>query len=126
MKKASKTKQTAGKNSAKDNDIVAVIFRLLGDLPGVSVMEKFHHASFLVGKKVFAYMRPDGVVMKLPRERIEELLLTRADACHLVMGKRVMKEWMVIMHDDLNQYREDVKLFKEAAAFVRAVRKPKL
>lgn len=92
---------------------MAEISRLLGNLRGVSVMEKFHHASFLVGKKVFAYTRPDAVVMK-SRERIEKLLQTRGDACPLVMGKRVMKEWMVTKHDDLNQYREDVKLFKRS------------
>jgi hypothetical protein len=90
-------------------------------VPGITTQKKLHHTSFLVKKKVFAFTRPDGVVLKLPEERIRELLDSHP-ATLLVMGKRVMREWVVLRHDDLDAYRKDKKLFLEAMAFVASIK----
>jgi len=90
---------------------------MLEGLPGVSVQRKVHNVSFLVRKKVFAFTRRDGVVLKLPEETVRGLVSKR-QASHLVMGKRVMREWVVIQHNDSSRYREDLDLFQEAIAFV--------
>jgi hypothetical protein len=100
-----------------EDQVAAVLSKMLKDLPRVSIKEHFSHASFLVGKKVFAFMRNDGIAMKLPKEKIRELIETR-NASPLVMGKRTMKEWVVIEHSDANAYKKDFDLFKEAIAFV--------
>ena len=100
-----------------EDQVAAVLSKMLKDLPHVSIKEHFSHSSFLVGKKVFAFMRNDGVAMKLPKEKIRELIENR-NASPLVMGKRTMKEWVVIEHIDPNAYRKDIELFKEAIAFV--------
>jgi hypothetical protein len=91
------------------DDVAAVLTLLLEDLPEVSVQQHEGHVSFLAGKKVFAFTRPDGVAMKLPRHKIHELS-GRDDISMLVMGKRVMKEWVVVTHADAD-------LFKALAAF---------
>lgn len=41
-----------------------------------------------------------------------------ADARVLVMGKRVMKEWVVIGREDPREFENDLALFEEAMAFV--------
>jgi hypothetical protein len=102
-----------------DNKLITVLSSMLEGLPGVSVGRKVNHASFLVGKKVFAYTQEDGVVIKLPKEKIKELVDTK-NASLLVMGQRVMKEWVVIKHKDPEAYKKDLELFKEAIAFVSA------
>jgi hypothetical protein len=51
----------------------------------VRVAKKSHNASFFIGNNVFAFARPEGVVIKLPRERIKELVEER-NASPLVMA----------------------------------------
>ena len=129
---AEKTQSTAVKKKALDPasspgaDLAAVVSMLLEGLPGVTTQRKFHNTTFLVKKKVFAFTRPDGAVLKLPEVKIRELMDTRP-ATPLVMGRRVMREWVVLRHDlrhdDPGAYRKDKKLFLEAMAFVSSLSK---
>ena len=100
-----------------DRELSLVIEMVLGRLPGSSVQMKFHHASFLVGGKVFGFTRPNGMVLKLPKGRVEELTQTR-NASALVMGKRVMKEWVLLEYAELSECRGDLELLAEAMRFV--------
>lgn len=97
--------------------LTTILSSMLADIPQVQVGTHLNHTNFLVGNKVFAYIQGDGVVLKLPKEKAQELVETE-QAVPLVMGKRVMKEWVVITHADLQAYRQDEALFKEALAFV--------
>ncbi len=90
---------------------------LVGKLPKVTVGQKFGHVNFTVGKKVFAFSRPDGVAMKLPLATVDALVLQKK-AARLVMGQKVMKEWVVLKHPKPADYRGDLGLFKESAKFV--------
>ena len=125
---AKKTQPTAAKKEALDPafsrgaNLAAVVSTLLAGLPGVTTQREFHNTSFLVKKKVFAFTRPDGAVLKLPEVKIRELVDT-GPAARLVMGKRVMREWVVLRHDDPGAYRKDKKLFLEAMAFVSSLTK---
>jgi hypothetical protein len=94
-----------------------VLGSLLDGLPDVGRKKAFGHDSFVVGKKVFLFPNADGVVLKLPRERIQELM-ARKKAAPLVMGKRVMKEWAVLKAASPADCRKDLPLYKEALAFV--------
>jgi hypothetical protein len=90
---------------------------MLRELPGVAVRSRPGHASFHAGKKVFAFTRPEGVAMRLPKEKIADLA-GRRDVSILVMGKRVMKEWVVVAHKSSAAYKKDLELFKISASFV--------
>jgi hypothetical protein len=72
---------------------------------------------FWWGDKVFAFIQGDGVALKLPKDKIQALVEAR-QAEPLVMGKRTMKEWVVIRHEKPEQYQQDEALFKAAIAFV--------
>lgn len=105
-----------------DPGLVVAASNLLGTLPGVTEEKTETHATFLIGDKIFAFTRNGGgMALKLPRERIAELV-RQEDFKPLTMGKRTMKEWMLIDHRKTADYKKDLELFKEAMAFV-AVKK---
>lgn len=100
-----------------DNDLVTILSSLLKDIPHVSIMKKFHNTSFLIGKKVFAFTKGNGVVMKLPKGKIKELV-DKENAEPLVMGKRVMQEWVIIKYKYSSESKKAFGLLKEAMSFV--------
>src|SRR5882757_4260964 len=107
-----------------DARLIATLSSLLGSLPDISEEKTETHATFLIGRKVFAFTRSSGpgVALKLPKERIAALQ-QREDITQLTMGKRTMKEWIVIEHPKPADYKKDLALFKEARAFVEAAKK---
>jgi len=107
-----------------DPKLIATLSSLLGPLPDVTEEKTETHATFLIRKKVFAFTRSSGpgVALKLPKDRIAALL-QREDITLLTMGKRTMKEWIVIEHPKPAEYKKDLALFKEARAFVDAEKK---
>jgi len=107
-----------------DPKLIATLSSLLGPLPDVTEEKTETHATFLIKKKVFAFTRSSGpgVALKLPKEKIAGLL-HRKDITQLTMGKRTMKEWIVIDHPKPTDYKKDLALLKEAKAFVEAGKK---
>ncbi|MGH9597000.1 MAG: hypothetical protein ACRD3K_09405 [Edaphobacter sp.] len=107
-----------------DPGLIATLSSLLAPLPGVEQKQLPTHITFTAGKKVFAFTRSSGsrVALKLPKERIAALL-QRDDIVLLTMGKRTMKEWIVIEHEKPADYKKDLALFKEAKAFVETKKK---
>ncbi len=101
------------------NELREVLAAMLAKMPRVVIGKKLNSMNFTVGKKVFAFTKGDGVVMKLPPETVRKLVDAGA-ATLLIMGKRVMKEWVVIRHPNPNDFKKDLGLFKEAMAFVAA------
>jgi hypothetical protein len=103
-----------------DPVLVTAISRLLAPLPSITEEKTQTHATYFVGKKIFAFTRSGnggGVALKLPKERIAELL-KRDDITKLKMGKRTMTEWILLDHAKPAGYMEDLDLFKESIAFV--------
>ena len=98
-------------------DLSTTLAFMLADQPGVRIGKHIHNINFLVGEKVFAFLRDDGVALKLPRDTCQALIAQK-QAIPLVMGKRAMKEWIVLQHTELEDYKKDLDLFKESIAFV--------
>ncbi len=100
-----------------DQQLATILSSMLEGIPQVHRGTHLHHTNFLVGEKVFAFTQGGGVALKLPKAKIQALV-EAAYAAPLVMGKRTMKEWVVIKHAEPEAYRQDEALFKEAIAFV--------
>ena len=109
-----------------DAKLIATLSTLVGTLSGVSEKKFDNHTSFFTGSNVFAFTSKTAnrVVLKLPKERIAALL-QRDDIALLTMGKRTMKEWIVIERVKPADYKKDLTLFKEAKAFVETENKKK-
>src|ERR1700752_772223 len=99
------------------NDLAAALASMLGKIPRVVVGKKFNSFNFTVRKKVFAFTKDGGVVLKLPPEKAKALLKART-ASLLVMGKRTMKEWVVIRYKESADAKKHLTLFKEAMDYV--------
>jgi hypothetical protein len=100
------------------DDLSTILAFMLADLPGVRVGKHIHNINFLIQEKVFAFIKgEEGVAMKLPRDKCQELI-AHQQAIPLVMGKRVMKEWIVLQHEEAEDYKKDLALFQESIAFV--------
>ena len=104
-------------SEAGNSSLAALASFVQQTFPQVEVRWKLHHASFLIGGKVFAFTRPEGVVLKLPEERIHALTQTR-NAEFLVMGKRTMREWVLLRYAHHAECAEDGMLLEEALRFV--------
>jgi hypothetical protein len=120
-RKKTTAKRRTGTSAAKPAaiDLAAARDFAAAHLPGAEVNGKFGGASFFTGGKVFAFSRPKGLVLKLPAETIASLIATR-EAQHLVMGKRVMREWALLPLAAREGYAGEVPLLKAAMAFVRS------
>ena len=106
-----------------DADLVVAVSKLLAAFPGVIEEKSATHATFLAGKKIFAFTRHGGgMALKLPRERIAELV-RHHDFAPLTMGTRTMKEWILIDHKRPADYKKDLALFQEAITFVAEKKK---
>ena len=99
------------------NEISTVLSSMLEKLPDVVVGRKLNSTNFTVRKKVFAFTKGGGVVLKLPPETVKSLIRTRT-ASLLVMGKRTMKEWVVIDYKDPADAKKHLALFEEAMKYV--------
>src|SRR5690348_16137834 len=103
-----------------EKDLATILASFFERNPQVSMGKHFNATSFLVGRKIFAFLRKEGgVELKLPKAKADELV-QKNYALPLVMGKRVMKEWVVIVHSDPEEYKQDKELFRQALAFVRS------
>jgi hypothetical protein len=101
-----------------EKEITEALTAMVDGVAGVKVKPFGARANYTVGakQKIFAFTRKDGVVLKLPAERVKALQEThRASA--LVMGKKTMKEWVVMPYADAAALRRDLKLLKEAMRF---------
>jgi len=64
-----------------------------------------------------SFTKDGGVVVKLRPKTVKALLKART-ASWLVMGKRTMKEWVVIRYQDASDARKHLSLLKEAMDYV--------
>jgi hypothetical protein len=106
----------AGRGVAKV-DVAAARTFAANRLDGAQVAEKFGNASFSVGGKVFAFTRPEGLVLKLPPDVLARVVAER-EAGPLVMGKRVMREWVLLRLDGPEKYCGELELMQVAMKFV--------
>jgi hypothetical protein len=92
-------------------------------IPGCVAGAKFGHGSLHVGDKIFAFTRTDeSAAVKLPEARIAELIASGGEMHLLQMGQRTMREWVVVPNIAAT---ENLKLLKEAMAYVASLPKEK-
>jgi predicted DNA-binding protein (MmcQ/YjbR family) len=84
----------SGKSSNPRNELAAILVK---KVPGAELSWKFGNASLVIGDKVFAFpsKNNNGLILKLPAHDIAALVET-GTARPLVMGKRTMREWVVV------------------------------
>jgi hypothetical protein len=85
-------------------------------ISGSTVGVDFGHGCLMIDNKIFAFTRSDeSAALKLPEARIAELVAGNAEIGPLIMGKRTMREWVVIPEIAAPH---NLKFLKEAMAYV--------
>jgi hypothetical protein len=113
------TPRTAPVRKYRD-DVLAAVTDLLAERPEVSPRAMFGHPGFAVGGKMLACLYNDGVAVKLP-ETIAQTATARPDVEPFRPYGKMMREWVLITHDDLSAYAGDMDLFEAAIAYVAEV-----
>jgi hypothetical protein len=79
------------------------------------------HGCLMIDNKIFAFTRPDeSAALKLPEARITGLLASDGEIRPLIMGKRTMREWVVVPNIAIPG---NLKLLHEAMAYVASLPK---
>ena len=92
---------------------------LLIGMPGVKLGKAFGHSAYKVNGKVFAFVLNTGVAIKLPAERVQELLPAHPEMNIFQVAEGIVwKEWLTIEHPDADDYVQDIGLFEESVQFV--------
>ena len=99
------------------NDLDSRVSTLLKGLPGVTVIQKRNHISVTCNDKVFAYSRQIGLVIKLPRSRVDEIE-EAGEGIRLAMGSKEMSEWAVVAVPEDGDLGHLGSLLDESLAFV--------
>jgi len=64
--------------------------------PGVTLERAFSRISLMVGGKLFASAGHGGLLIKVPAERVAELIANGEGQPFRTGGNRVMREWVVV------------------------------
>jgi TfoX/Sxy family transcriptional regulator of competence genes len=102
------------------DDVLAAITDLLADRPEATPRGMFGHPGFAVGGKMFACLYDDGVAVKLPEDLAASALSRPHVEAFRPYGKS-MRQWVLLVHDDLAAYTGDLDLFEAAIAYVAGV-----
>jgi TfoX/Sxy family transcriptional regulator of competence genes len=102
------------------DDVLAAVTALLAERPEVSPRAMFGHPGFAVGGKMLACLYENGVAVKLPVEAAQAAVARPGIEPFRAYGK-VMREWVLITHDDTAAYAGDTDLFEAAIEYVASV-----
>jgi hypothetical protein len=80
----------------------------------------FGHPAYYIGGKLFASLYMDGVCVKLPESRVQELLRKKRIVPFEPMGRK-MREWILIIHENSNDYLKDKRIFQESIEYIASL-----
>ena len=78
------------------SDSYRLVQAALSDLPNVTTRKMFGAEAFFHGRRMFAFLREDLVVLKLPESQREELLEARAARPFLVNENAGFGRWVEV------------------------------
>lgn len=102
-------------------DLKPIIDELI-DRPGVKPGKSFGYPSYKAPNgKIFAFVGSKGLILKLPQDRVQELIAAH-DEMHQFSpggdGSGVWKAWINIDHPDAEVYHQYQHLIDEAMEYV--------
>ena len=83
--------------------------------PGVTIGRALSNEGLMVGGKLFAFLRRERLVVKLPLERVAEVIATGTGA-PAIMGTRTMKQWLEVTRE-----ADWAQLARESYDYVRVL-----
>ncbi len=102
-------------------EIKRVLDSFLLEIPIVVTGKMFGYPAYYVNRKLFACVYEDGVGIKVPYERAQELIGKEGIIPFIPMGRREMIEWIQINRTQPEEYLKDREIFEESIEYVAAL-----
>jgi hypothetical protein len=116
------TPETISNNVSNQNynpDEKAVYEPILLSLPGVKAGKAFGHPAYKVNGKVFAFAVLRGLTIKLPEDRVNELMADHPDFRYFSPdGNLTWKSWLLIQVSSPDEFADYEPLYMESVQFV--------
>lgn len=97
----------------------AVVDEMILGVPGVTGGKAFGYPAYRFGKRIFCWAVENGITIKLPAPRIEELLAGDPNAAYFSPGEgTIWREWIMFKRADPEDYHDLRGLFDESIAYV--------
>jgi hypothetical protein len=90
---------------------------LLLVIPGIATGKGFGHIVYKVNGKIFCFVGDEQIILKLPQKRVKAVIADLPEAKPFE-ANGVWKEWVAIVHDDPEAYRQHEDLYHESLEFV--------
>jgi len=97
-----------------------VLDSFLLDIPFVKPGKMYGHPAYYVGGKLFSSLFMDGVCVKLPESRVKKLIDNKAIFPFEPMGRK-MREWILIVRGNSEEYLNDRSIFEESVEYVSSL-----
>ncbi len=88
--------------------------------PLVKPGKMYGHPAYYVGGKLFASLYMDGVCVKVPEPLVNKLLKRNEILPFQPMGRK-MREWILIIRTNSEDYLKDQDIFEESIKFVSSI-----
>jgi hypothetical protein len=110
-------------NTETINNRKAQIDALLLKLPGVSARKINGLDAYFVSDRMFACINGEGIGLRLPATVATELQFSRDNIGPFSPGGVTSsREWIQIDRAEVAEYEQDLQLFRDSIAFVKAGR----
>ena len=97
-----------------------VLDTFLLKIPFVKEGKMYGHPAYYVGGKLFASLYMEGVCVKIPESLKNELLKRKEIVPFEPMGRK-MREWILIVRENSEDYRKDQDIFEKSVEYVSSL-----
>lgn len=105
-------------DSGYREEVKAVIDDML-DRPEIRSGKSWGYPSYRANNRIFLFVGGDGIALKLPTERIQDMIANHDGASPFTLDNGIVwKQWLSLDHLDPDDYRHYQELFDESIAFV--------
>jgi len=95
-----------------------VLDSFLLEIPGIKPGKMFGYPAYYINKKLFACIYEEGVGIKIPEDRVNELIGREGIIHFQPMGRRKMREWIQINRKNSEDYLIDKEIFETSIRYV--------
>jgi len=96
----------------------SVLDSFLLEIPGVVSGKMFGYPAYYINKKLFACLYENGVGVKIPENKANELLGKKGIFHFQPLGRPIMREWIQINREKSEDYLNDQEIFEISIKFV--------
>ena len=108
-------------NSKFSPEIKIVLDQFLPGIPGVTHGKMFGYPAYYIRDKLFACIYENGVGIKVPQKKAEDLAGRPGFTYFQPLGRAKMKSWIFLERGEPGDYAKELPLFMTSIEYVASV-----